>query len=116
MAELIENASVRELQKYQEDLCRERGWDKSEDLEVFLLLSEEFGELAKAIRNMKGLYLEKGKDKGNFKDELDKEFADVLGYLLELANQMGVDLQSAFRKKELANRKREWLAKKKDKS
>lgn len=108
MPTLKPNPSLADLQEYQHLLCKERGWDKSADLEIFLLLSEEVGELAKAIRNKKGLYIEKGKEKPHAQQELASEFADVLGYLLELANHFEVDLASAFHKKEAVNAQREW--------
>ena len=106
MPVLKENITLAELQKYQDELCKERGWDKSTDLETFLLFSEEIGELAKAIRYHKSLYTEKGKKQSP--DELASEFADVLGYLLELANKFNIDLDTAFRKKEAINAQREW--------
>ena len=34
--------------------------------------------------------------------------ADVLIYLLDLANVLGVDLEKAFREKEEINKKRNW--------
>ena len=106
MPTLKTQPTLSDLQQYQHDLCVERGWDKSTDLETFLLFSEEIGELAKAIRNHKDLYTEKGKPKDAF--ELEGEFADVLGYLLELANQFNINLEDAFRKKEAINAQREW--------
>ena len=106
MAKLPYTPTLPELQKYMAINCEERGWDKTDVLETFLLFSEEIGELAKAIRNRRGLYTEKGKV---IKDnELESEFADVLGYLLELANKFNVDLESAFREKEKMNAEREW--------
>ena len=106
MAKIKTKPTLKDLQEYQEELCKERGWDKSTDLETFLLFTEEVGELAKAIRNRKELYTEKGKKKDDF--ELEGEFADVLGYLLELANKFGIDLEDAFRKKEAYNANRQW--------
>jgi NTP pyrophosphatase (non-canonical NTP hydrolase) len=87
-------------------ICAERGWDKNNPLEIFLLLSEEVGELAKAIRNKLKLYHEEGK---KLKEkELEHEFADVLSYLLDLANQFNINLENAFREKEKVNAKRSW--------
>ena len=106
MVTLKESPTLKELQEYQETLCKERGWDKSTDLETFLLFSEEVGELAKAIRNRRKLFTEVGKEEKPF--ELEREFADVLGYLLELANKFEVDLEDAFREKEELNAKRVW--------
>ena len=56
------------------------------DAATFLWLTEEFGELASALRS--GTH-----------DELALEMADVLAWLATLANIRGVDLDAAFRKK-----------------
>ena len=105
LPKIPENPSLSQLQTYQEEICKARGWDKTTDLEAFLLFSEEFGELAKAIRKAKSLYDEVGKTSSN---DLEGEFADVLSYLMELANRFGVNLTTAYRQKEEINAKREW--------
>jgi NTP pyrophosphatase (non-canonical NTP hydrolase) len=56
------------------------------DAATFLWLTEEFGELATALRS--------GTD-----DELALEMADVLAWLATLANIRGIDLEAAVRKK-----------------
>ncbi|RMG22156.1 MAG: RS21-C6 protein [Bacteroidetes bacterium] len=102
-------ASLAELQKYMASVCRERGWDQTSELESFLLLMEEVGELAKAMRAARALLIEEGKPSGKDpKAELESEFADVLSYLLELANKFDIDLEEAFRKKERRNAQRNW--------
>lgn len=106
MAELPPEPTLPHLQRYMADVCRERGWDSSSVLETFLLFTEEVGELAKAIRNHQGLFLEEGR---NARDrELEGELADVLSYLLDLANRLDVDLEQAFRDKEAVNASRKW--------
>ena len=52
------------------------------DVATFLWLTEEFGELAPAVRA------------GN-QDELAAEMADVLAWLATLANIRGIDLEAA---------------------
>ncbi len=106
MPELTQNPSLSELQTYVESLCKERSWDQTPVLETFLLFTEEVGELAKAIRNKRKLHTEKGKVSNSF--ELADELADVLSYLLELANKFDIDLEQAFRKKEEINAGRSW--------
>lgn len=56
------------------------------DLATFLWLTEEFGELATALRS--------GTD-----DELALEMADVLAWLATLANIRGIDLEAAVDRK-----------------
>ncbi len=56
------------------------------DAATFLWLTEEFGELATAVRS------------GN-QEELATEMADVLAWLATLANIRGIDLDAAVRRK-----------------
>ncbi|WP_020533483.1 MazG nucleotide pyrophosphohydrolase domain-containing protein [Flexithrix dorotheae] len=106
MAHLPEKPALKDFQEYIKEVCAERGWDKNNHLELFLLFTEEIGELAKAIRKHENLYHEEGKEDLPF--ELEEEFADVFAYLLDLANYFKVDLETAFRKKEAVNEKRKW--------
>ena len=106
MPHLPEGASLAELQTYLAELCRERGWDQTDELSTWLLFTEEIGELAKAIRNHRKLYQED--EAAPAPDALAHEMADVLSYFLQLANQLGVDLASAFAAKEAINRGRDW--------
>ena len=56
------------------------------DAATFLWLTEEFGELATALRS-------------GTQDELAAEMADVLAWLATLANIRGVDLEAAVLRK-----------------
>ncbi len=107
MLKIPENPTLSDLQMHIKKIGEQRGWDKNNHLEIFLLLSEEFGELAKAVRNYTGLYTEKIKEDNKY--ELEEEFADVLNYLFDLANCFNVDLEEAFRKKDEANKQRNWI-------
>ena len=105
MSKILKNPTLHELQEYVRMVVKERGWDKNNELELFLLFSEEVGELAKAIRNRRGLCKEEGV---NHKDNLEEEFADVLSYLIDLANYFNIDLTEAFFRKEQKNERRHW--------
>ncbi len=105
MADLSTHPTLPELQRYMDEICKERGWTKDNYAEKFLLFTEEIGELAKEIRKTQGLYKEKAKQ-ANL--GLEEEFADVLSYLLDLANYFQVDLEQAFRAKEQINQSRIW--------
>lgn len=105
--ELKQNPTIKDLQNHIDEICKERGWDKNTNFETFLLFAEEFGELAEAIREMEGLY-SKEKNKENKKSELEGEMADVLNYLLDLANRFDVDLEQAYRNKCAKNETRSW--------
>ena len=105
MANLPPHPTLPALQQYMDAICQERGWTKDSYAEKFLLFTEEVGELAKAIRKTQGLYQEQARQKHL---ELEEEFADVLSYLLDLANYFQVDLETAFREKERVNATRTW--------
>ncbi len=83
MTDLPTHPTLPQLQQYLDEICKERGWTKDSYAEKFLLFTEEVGELAKAIRKTQGLYQEKARQRHL---ELEEEFADVLSYLLDLAN------------------------------
>jgi NTP pyrophosphatase (non-canonical NTP hydrolase) len=105
MSHLSEKPTLPDLQRYIADICEERGWTKDTPSEKFVLFIEEVGELAKAMRKAAGLYEEQAKQRDM---SLEEEFADVLSYLLDLANCFHVDLEKAFREKEQVNQNRTW--------
>jgi len=105
MADLPAHPTLPALQRYMDEVCKERGWTQDSYAEKFLLFTEEVGELAKAIRKTQGLYQEKARQKNL---ALEEELADVLSYLLDLANCFQVDLETAFREKEQVNASRTW--------
>ena len=96
--------SLQALQKYVWQMNKDRGFDREDPSKKMLLLTEEVGELAKAIRKVVGL---------KFTDttkqtELAEEIADVLIVLLGLSSIVGVDAYEAFVAKELKNQERIW--------
>lgn len=100
--------TLREMQMHIKEVCEKRGWDKNNHLEIFLLLSEEVGELANVIRKITSLHTQKSDNPEELKKMLEEEFADVLNYLLDLANYFDVDLQKAFVEKDQKNAQRTW--------
>jgi NTP pyrophosphatase (non-canonical NTP hydrolase) len=105
MAYLKDDPTLRDLQGYIAQVCEERGWTKDSPAEKFVLFIEEVGELAKAMRKKAGLYEEQARQRDL---SLEEEFADVLSYVLDLANAYHVDLEQAFREKETLNQSRKW--------
>jgi NTP pyrophosphatase (non-canonical NTP hydrolase) len=95
------------LQDYQDEvkkLVQERGFDKETVPEVFTLLVEEVGELAKAIRKNNG---QKTGEHSKIHD-VEEEAADVFWLLVDVCNRLEIDLAAAFEAKEAKNRNREW--------
>jgi NTP pyrophosphatase (non-canonical NTP hydrolase) len=72
-------------------LCRVKGWDKAPVSAVWLLLTEEIGELASAIRQYQRTFRKSGlkKDRGV---DVETEMGDVFSYLFQLAYMLNVDL------------------------
>jgi NTP pyrophosphatase (non-canonical NTP hydrolase) len=103
--DFMKDISLVDLQKHLARTCKEKGWDKNSVEQVFLLFSEEIGELAKAIRKETGF---KGEKKPDNRANLREEFADVLNYLMELANRFDVDLTEVYFEKNKINAARIW--------
>ena len=77
--------------KYVQELMRKYYYvrDSSRGLHAtFTWFIEEVGELAEAILK-------------NNKEAIEEEIADVLAWLLSIANILGIDVENAFRKKYL---------------
>lgn len=86
-------------------MLKERGFNKETVPEIFMMLLEECGELARSARKtQKHIKTYKGKKRS----PISYEFADVFIYLLQLCNHFNVDLEEAFREKEEINKKRIW--------
>lgn len=68
-------------------ICRQKGWDKAPVQKVWLLFTEEIGELASAIRQSQGVYRKSGRN-----IDVATEMGDVFSYLFQLAYMLNVDL------------------------
>lgn len=87
------------LQRYYGRVAGRRGWANESPRDTLLLLTEELGELARAVRKGSGL----ARDGGYDSTPIGHELADVQLYLVHLANALGVDLASAVTAKEAIN-------------
>lgn len=96
--------TLTEYQKLIKQLVKERGFDKETVPEVFTLLVEEVGELAKAIRKANGQKV----DTKSRQHDVEEEAADVFWLLLDLCNRLDIDLAKAFDAKEKKNQERTW--------
>jgi len=99
------SASLPQLQDYIRRVVVERGFADETPRDVLLLLLEEVGELAKALRKVGGLKIDVRDSRAC---AAAPELADVLIYLLDLANGLSVDLVDALIAKEEVNRGRRW--------
>ena len=105
-SKLNSNMSVSEIQNYIKQINAIRGF-KNTLPEQMLLLIEEVGELAKAIRKDK---TNVGIDETKLEnyDTVEHEIADVFYVLTSIANSLNIDLFSALYAKEKINVNRKW--------
>lgn len=101
---LPKNPTLADYQTYIRQMVAARGFDKETVPEVFTLLVEEIGELAKAIRKANGQKM----DQNSRQHDAEEEAADVLFLLINLCNLHNIDLEVAFRAKEDRNKQRNW--------
>lgn len=104
MKELPDKPTLNDYQSLMRHLVVELGFDKETPPDVFMLLVEEIGELAKAMRKAHGLKV----DSASRTHNLSEEAADVFWLLIHLCNGLNINLEEAFRAKEAKNRKRSW--------
>lgn len=74
-------------------ICRMKGWDRAPVQKVWLLFTEEIGELASAIRQNMGMYKKQGGKQINIRDEM----GDVFSYLFQLAYMLNIDLDEMWK-------------------
>lgn len=101
---LPSNPKLQDFQSYVGAVVKHRGFEDETISELFMLLTEEVGELAKAARKTQNIKT----DQLSKTYEIDQEAADVFMYLLEICNRFDIDLEKAFRDKEAINAKRTW--------
>lgn len=90
------------LQQYYERAASRRGWSDESARDTLLLLTEEVGELARAIRTSMGL----ARHASDGSAAIGEELADVQLYVVHLANVLGIDLANAVTVKERENERR----------
>lgn len=86
---------IKEAQRIVDNWIQSIGVRYFNELTNMAMLTEEVGEVARIIARRYGEQSEKDSDKNK---ELGDELADVLFVLICLANQTGVDLESALKK------------------
>ena len=74
------------------EICRQKGWDRAPIHKVWLLFTEEIGELASAIRQHQNLY----RKCGGKSSDVANELGDVFSYLFQIAYMLDVDLDKMW--------------------
>jgi len=105
LAGLNEKSSLKDLQEYVNQMVETRGFQEETTQDLLLLLTEELGELAKAIRKTSHIKNDVAKT-----DDMDVEgeIADIFLYLLAMCRVLEVDLLQAVKDKEAINNQRIW--------
>jgi NTP pyrophosphatase (non-canonical NTP hydrolase) len=105
MTSIPADTALRHVQNFHRELDEQKGFDQ-DLLRNVALLSGEVGELVRAIQDLRR------PDQATPRQELiariGEELADVLAYVLKLANYAGVDLEHAYQQKMQHNVSRTW--------
>lgn len=102
--EITEDITVERLQDYVRRMVITRGFDNESVSNKLVLLMEEMGELAKAVRKEAGMKF----SETTRRTELEEELADVQIVLLDIASKLGVNMRAAVAAKEMKNSQRTW--------
>ena len=101
---ITKDTTLGELQEYIWQMNHERGFDLENPATKLIMLAEETGELAKAIRKTVGLSFSQDTEIKT----VEEEIADVLIVLMGLASMLDIDVAEATDAKEAKNRGRTW--------
>ena len=101
------NSTLPDIQVYIKEVLKLRGFSNQTVKDKLLLLAEEVGELAKAVRkNLLGASIDPNR-LSNY-DSVEGEIADVLIVLVSVANVLGIDVFKSLKEKEKININRKW--------
>ena len=105
--QLDDKKSLSQVQEYVKKVIELRGFSNQNIEKTMLLLTEEVGELAKAVRKNNTL-MSIDKNKIRNYDTVESEVADVFIVLCSVCNKLGIDLFTALKDKEKENIDRKW--------
>lgn len=104
---LKEGNTLGEVQEYIRKVIGIRGFSNQSIEQTMLLLTEEIGELAKAIRKEKTTMSIDNNKIRNY-DTIESEISDVFIVLCTICNKLDIDLFSSLKDKEKENIERKW--------
>jgi deoxyguanosine kinase len=96
---------LRDYQSFHDWLDESKGFNR-DPLLNFVKFQEEIGELARLVAVTGGSKSSLAQPPSL--EDIGAEMADVLAYLLKLANYLGVDLETAYLEKMRVNQTRDW--------
>lgn len=104
---LKETSTLREVQAYIKGVNTVRGFEGQTVQDTMLLLTEEIGELAKAIRKTATNMSTDINKQYNY-DTVESEVSDCFYVLTSICNKLGIDLFTCLKEKEKENINRIW--------
>ena len=104
---LQETDSLRKVQAYIKAVNTVRGFEEQPIVETMLLLTEEIGELAKAIRKNASNMCTDINKQYNY-DSVESEVSDCLYVLASVCNKLNIDMFNCLKEKEKENINRVW--------
>lgn len=130
---MTEGINMKEIQTFAKQYQKEMGWEISEEsyaesrdslLNNYMLLTTEVAEVAEELRmafNLTTKNVQNGMEeeqafelaKNQIKENVGKELADCLAYMLKFYNFFGIDVEESFYAKmeEVKNRKNKDIVK-----
>lgn len=90
------------------DMCKHKGWDTCSVEKVWLLLTEEIGELAGSIRRSNHCFRDKKRIK------IEDELGDVFSYLFQIAGMLDIDLDKMWATNQHKSLNKHYINKPKD--
>lgn len=87
--------------KYLQNYIKQKDYNPKLQKDYFLKLSEEVGELSRAMRQG-----QKAPDSENIKGTIDEEIWDVIYYALAIANLYDIDVEQVIKRKSEMNESR----------
>ena len=97
----MENSSIDECQEFVKNFVKERNWETAPN-EIVIHMTEEMGEIARAVLK----YSEYGGNHQKIDENFGEELADMFYLLLKLSNTLNLKLSGEFIKKMESNKKR----------
>lgn len=97
---------IHEIQQDALDLCQRHNWPDRNPSQRFRFLISEIGELSKELLRLE--WEPSAEELATIKGNIGHEIYDIVWNLCDLANQLEIDLETAFQEKRAINEKRQW--------
>lgn len=98
--------TIQEIQDNAQALCQKQGWTDHNPSQRFRYLISEVGELSQELTRLE--WNPAKTDTDDIKRNIGHEIYDIVWNLCDLANQLEIDLETAFAEKQAINAERRW--------